>query len=110
MTCYLASGSTGSWHQTREVGGPGNQVAWTAVSLNLQARPLRAAAVLELLRTRLTPTAGFPRQPWFRTSWLDAGVPPVSVYKQSTTLSGLISSSVSGIVGSRAERVKPQNF
>lgn len=34
----------------------------------------------------------------------------LSVYKQSTTLSGLISSSVSGIVGNRADRVKPQNF
>lgn len=34
----------------------------------------------------------------------------LSVYKQSTTLSGLISSSVSGIVGNKADRVKPQNF
>lgn len=32
------------------------------------------------------------------------------VHRQSTTLSGLSSSSVFGIVGSRAERVKPQNF
>lgn len=58
---------------------------------------------------RLTP-AGIPTAALASHQLLRGRVPPVFVYKQSTTLSGLISSSVSGIVGSRAERVKPQNF